>query len=171
MTDIKVVVPQWRTVKTNDTLANIMQCEEITFTFTLVAGGSSYFAQSNSYIYDDTNDGTPWEVVTKSSQPNYNKPLSTKLYKEDWAYTDANKEAAKKYFKDYPGTYSIIDSENNYYITVTEDGEIYWSDAAVDAVPLYADVQFDAIHDANRDGKVNPEETTAVPGTISVWLN
>lgn len=60
VTDIKVVVPEWRTVQTNDTLANITQCEEITFTLTPVAGGSSYFTPSQTYIYDDAGeDGTP----------------------------------------------------------------------------------------------------------------
>ncbi len=176
VTDIKVVIPQWRTAQTNDTLANIMQCAETTFTFVRVDNGfdngSSYFTPSNTYIYADAKtDGTPWEVVSKSSQPNYNKTLITKNYVNDRAYSEANKAAAKEYFAKYAGTYYIDDPDLDYMITVTEEGQIFWGDLTSVTEPLPADVAFDAIHDANGDGKVNPDETTPVPGTISVWLN
>ena len=172
VTDIKVVVPEWRTVQTNDTLANITQCEEITFTLTPVAGGSSYFTPSQTYIYDDADEnGTPWGVVAKSSQLNYNKTLSTKIYNNDRAYTEDNKDAAKEYFKQYPGTYYIDDPDLDYMITITDEGEIYWGDYASGEAGLPADVAFDAIKDENGNNKVDEDETTPVPGTISVWLN
>ncbi len=67
---IKVVVPEWRTAKTNENLANIAQCAETTFTFTVVSNGSSYFTPSKTYIYDDADEnGDPWGVVTSKSKP------------------------------------------------------------------------------------------------------
>lgn len=173
VTDIKVVIPEWRTEIKNDTLENIAKCGEVTFTF---AQGkpyavSSYFTPSKTYIYADTNGGTPWDVVTKSSNAGYNKTFVTKIYDNDRAYSDANRDAAKEYFKDYPGTYYIEDASWDYKLTVTEEGEIYWGDYVPGGDFLPADVAFDAIKDENGDGKVNEGETEPVPGTISVWLN
>ncbi len=173
VTDIKVVIPEWRTVQDNKTLANIAQCAETAFTFTAADNGSSYFVPSVDAIkYANADkDGDPWEVQTKSTANGYNKDLFTKIYKNDRAYSDDNKERARKYFKDYPGTYCIEDPDLDYKLTVTEEGEIYWGDYASGKAPLPADVQFDAIRDENHDGKVNEGENTIVPGTISVWLN
>ncbi len=174
VTDIKVVIPEWRTAQTNDTLANIAQCGEVTFTFTRdqTYVGSSYFTPSNTYIYADADDdGNDWEVKAKKTETGYNKTLITKIYDNDRAYTDANKDAAKDYFKQFPGTYYIEEAGLDYEITITEDGQIYWGKYGSGGALLPADVAFDAIHDANGNGKVDENETTPVPGTISVWLN
>ncbi len=174
VTDIKVVIPEWRTVKTNDTLANIAQCGEVTFTFTRdqTYAASSYFIPSNTYIYDDADEnGNPWGVMTKKSDPKYNKPLSTKIYDNDRAYSDENKDKAKEYFKYHAGHYYIDEAGLNYMITVTDNGEIYWGDLSSGEARLPADVAFDAIKDEDGDGKVGADENTPVPGTISVWLN
>ncbi len=172
VTDIKVVIPEWRTAQDNKTLANIAQCAETTFTFIAADNGSSYFMPSVDAIkYANADDGNPWEVQTKSTAAGYNKDLFTKIYKNDRAYSDANKERARKYFENYPGTYYIEDPELDYKLTVTDNGDIYWGDYASGKAPLPADVQFDAIRDENHDGKVNEGENTIVPGTISVWLN
>ena len=171
VTDIKVVIPEWRTVQTNDTLANIAQCGEVTFTLVPVVNGSSYFTPSKSYIYADTKEGgASWEVVKKGAA-GYNKDLITKIYDNDRAYSDDNKAKAKEYFAKYAGTYLIEDASVDYQLTVTDEGEIYWGDLTSVTEPMAADVQFDAIRDDNEDGKVNDGEDVIVPGTISVWLN
>ncbi len=173
VTGVKVVVPEWRAAQKNDTLANIAQCAETAFTFSAAANGSSFFSPAaNAYLYDNADaNGNPWEVKTKTSDPNNNKPLSTKLYANDRAYTDANKDAAKAYFKTHAGHYYIDEASLDYMITVTEEGQIFWGDLTSSEKPLPADVAFDAIRDDNGDGKVNEDENTIVPGTISVWLN
>ena len=130
LVDIKAVVPEWRSTKTNNTLENIIKCQETTFTFKADAHSSYFTPAANAFIYDDAKEnGSPWEVVTKSSAADYNKPF-TKLYTNDRAYSDENKQMAKDYFSSHAGTYYINDPTVDYKITITEDGEIYWGDLA-----------------------------------------
>ncbi len=92
--------------------------------------------------------------------PGYNKTLSTKLYDNDRAYSDENKEKAKEYFKDHAGP---TISGTPIWITRSPLPKTARSTGAITAqtVTLPADVHFDAIKDEN----------TPVPGTISIWLN
>ena len=155
------VLPAYAGSRTNQDVTNVNYAPQITFSFTPNTN-SPYFSAGNTTLYDRLKaDGSPWGVVAGTDE-NYYKTFSGKLYGVDRAYSDANKAAAREYFKDFAGTYVIDDGLNAYKITISVGGDIYWSDYTVVGIDnlLPADVNFNSV--------LNDK---AVPSSVYMWYN
>ncbi len=170
-----VMFPNARAYQANNNLQAVEQMQKVSFGAATINGQAPVLGDETAYIYAGNTmlydpkkaDGSDWEVVTKNTEPNFNKTF-TKLYANDRAYSDENKDKAHEYFKQFKGTYYLDDPSVHHYINIDETGDITWvpeDNVSEDQTIYSADVAF------NSDNLTLGEDGMHLPKTVSVLYN
>ena len=174
-----VMFPNSRAYQANNNFQAVQQIQKVSFGAATINGQNPVLGDESAYIYANSitlydakkTDGSDWVVTTSSDTENYNKTF-TKLYNVDRAYSDANKQRAREYFKQFAGTYYMDDPFIRHYINISEEGDITWipeENVSADNNIYNADVAFNsdnATLQENEDGT-----KSHLPKSIYMWYN